>query len=321
MKVSNYKKDNNKSRKRLLKNLNKLSEVGYYTLKNYAAPFFNQETGKYECLEFRTLITRYYRDKHFKQATLHAIEDIEVTLNTRIAYLLGEKYGAFGYIKFQLWCQRNGKNPYINRHMNKFVLKQEEYNFLQKLVSSAKKSSNKSVVDFENNSEKAIPPVWLTVNLLTLGESIRVLELMSSKNREAIANQFNCKVDELIGWLKCINLIRNICCHNENLIDIKLKTKPSIPQWIESKDILYSVTQEDGSIQYTNAIALPLVIIITLMKTINSKYRLYDLDKILSKLTPTDRIAGQYGFKSISKMHDLFKSNQEDEDTSIIIGY
>jgi abortive infection bacteriophage resistance protein len=321
LRVSNYKKDNDESRKRLLKNLNKLSEVGYYTLKNYAAPFFNQETGKYERLQFRTLIARYYRDKHFKQATLHAIEDIEVALNTRIAYLLGKKYGAFDYIKFHLWCQRNGYNRYINRHMNKFVLKQEEYNFLQKLVSSAKKSSNKSVVDFENNSEQAIPPVWLAVNLLTLGESIRILELMSKKNREVIANQFNCKVDELISWLKCINLIRNICCHNENLIDIKLKTKPSIPQWVESKDILYSVTQEDGSVQYTNAIALPLVIIITLMKTINSKYRLDDLSKSLSMLTPTNRIARQYGFKSISKMHDLFKSNQEDEDTNIVIGY
>lgn len=192
---------------------------------------------------------------------------------------------------------------------------------LKKIVRGASKSSNKSISEFENDVEKVVPPVWLMVNLLTLGESIRILELMSKKNREAIANQFNCKVDELIGWLKCINLIRNICCHNENLIDIKLKTKPSIPQWIESKDILYSVTQEDGSVQYTNAIALPLVIIITLMKTINSKYRLDDLNKILSMLTPTNRIARQYGFKSISKMHDLFKSNQEDEDTSIIIGY
>ena len=101
LRVSNYKSDNSDSRKKLLKNLNKLSEVGYYTLKNYASPFFNQETGKYERLQFRTLIARYYRDKHFKQATLHAIEDIEVTLNTKIAYLLGEKYGLCPYN----WCK------------------------------------------------------------------------------------------------------------------------------------------------------------------------------------------------------------------------
>ncbi|WCL60241.1 hypothetical protein PND17_09315 [Streptococcus thermophilus] len=100
------------------------------------------------------------------------------------------------------------------------------------------------------------------------------------------------------------------------------KARPSIPpDNIRPGDILYSVTQEDGSVQYTNAIALPLVINITLKKTYNSKYRLDDLNKILSMLTPTNRIARQYGIKSISKMHDLFKSNQEDEDTSIIIGY
>lgn len=321
LRVSNYKSDNSGSRKKLLKNLNKLSEVGYYTLKNYASPFFNQETGKYERLHFKTLIARYYRDKHFKQATLHAIEDIEVALNTKIAYLLGEKYGAFGYSNFHLWCQRNGYNPYIKCHMNKFVLQQEEYDMLKKIVRGASKSSNKSISEFENDVEKVVPPVWLMVNLLTLGESIRILELMSKKNREAIANQFNCKVDELIGWLKCINLIRNICCHNENLIDFRLKTKPSIPRWIQHKDILYYVTQEDGSVQYTNAIALPLVIIITLVKTINSKYRLDDLNKSLSALSPTNRIARQYGFESISKMHALFKAKQGDKRKDIVIGY
>lgn len=57
------------------------------------------------------------------------------------------------------------------------------------------------------------------------------------------------------------------------------------------------------------------------MKTINSKYRLDDLNRSLSILTPNNRIARQYGFESISKMHDLFKSIQEDTKTDIIIGY
>lgn len=310
LRISNFKNDQGSSRERLIKNLNKLSEIGYYTLKNYASPFYNQETQKYESLRFSTLIARYYRDKHFKQATLHAIEDIEVALNTKIAYLLGNKYGAFGYTNFHLWCQRNGYNSYIKCHMNKYTLKQEEYDMLQKIVRSVRKSSSKSIVEFENSSEKVIPPVWLMVNLLTLGESIWILELMSKNNRRAIANEFDCSVDELISWLKCINLIRNICCHNENLIDIKLKTKPSIPEWVKEKEILYSVTQEDGSITYTNAIALPLSIIITLTKTINSKYRLDDLSYSLSKLTPTNRIAKQYGFKNIKQMHQLFKENE-----------
>lgn len=310
LRVSNFKNDQGSSRKMVIKNLNKLSEIGYYTLKNYASPFYNQETRKYESLRFNTLIARYYRDKHFKQATLHAIEDIEVALNTKIAYLLGNRYGAFGYMNFHLWCQRNGYNSYIDRKMNKYTLKQEEYDMLQKIVRGARKSSSKSILEFENSSEEVVPPVWLMVNLLTLGESIWILELMSKTNRETIANEFECSVDELISWLKCINLIRNICCHNENLIDFKLKTKPPIPKWVKEKEILYSVTQKDGSITYTNAVALPLSIIITLMKTINSKYRLEDLNYSLSKLTPTNQMAKQYGFKNIKQMHQLFKDNK-----------
>lgn len=310
LRVSNFKNDPGNSRETVIKNVNKLSEIGYYTLKNYASPFYNQETRKYESLSFSALIARYYRDKHLKQATLHAIEDIEVALNTKIAYLLGNKYGAFGYKNFHLWCQRNGYNSYINRRMNKYTLKQEEYDMLQKIIRGAQKSSSKSILEFERSSEEVVPPVWLMINLLTLGESIWILELMSKSNRAAIADEFECSVDELIGWLKCINLIRNICCHNENLIDFKLKTKPSIPKWVKESKILYSITQKDGSIKYTNAIALPLSIIITLTKTINNKYRLNDLKFSLSKLTTSDQLAKQYGFKDIEQMNLLFKDNE-----------
>ena len=89
-----------------------------------------------------------------------------------------------------------------------------------------------------------------------------------------------------------------------------MKTKPSIPKWVKENEILYSITQKNGSIKYTNAIALPLSIIITLMKTINNKYRLDDLKFSLSKLTTSDQLAKQYGFKDIKQMDLLFKDNK-----------
>ena len=85
-----------------LKNIQTISTLGYYQLKDYAYPYFVD--GRYDNVDFAKIVARYYRDKHLRNAVEHAIEDIEATLNTRIAYLLGDKYGPFGYLEFRNWC-------------------------------------------------------------------------------------------------------------------------------------------------------------------------------------------------------------------------
>ena len=124
---------------RLHKQLTTISTIGYYSLKNYSVPYFNRPKNRYEDLSFDKLVAKYYRDKHLKQAVLHAIEDIETTLNTKIASVLGKKYGAYGYLDFRLWCQRNTKNKFLRgKYMNKFVIQREQTNFLETLQYSIK---------------------------------------------------------------------------------------------------------------------------------------------------------------------------------------
>ena len=96
----------------LIKQLKTISTLGYYNLKNYALPYYDSESSSYQNIHFDDLVARFYRDKHLKQAVLHAIEDIETTLNTKISNVLGRKYGPYGYLDFRIWCQRNSKNKY-----------------------------------------------------------------------------------------------------------------------------------------------------------------------------------------------------------------
>lgn len=67
------------------------------------------------------------------------------------------------------------------------------------------------------------------MEVLTLGELVFLYRRMSVKTK-IIATKFNTNQTELLSWLECLNLIRNICCHNSNLVNIKLTTKPKIPK-------------------------------------------------------------------------------------------
>lgn len=296
----NFVKDN----ELLQKSLVTVSTLGYYQLKDYAYPYFKVDIGQYERLPFRELVARYYRDKRLRNAMLHAIEDIETTLNTRIAMLLGERYGTFGYLNFQNWCQRTGRNPYLNgQKMDKYRIETEQNKFLQLIINKTRRSASKDVKEFDRTTNNVYMPIWLLMNELTLGNSIHLFKLMSKQNRKRISDQFNCNVDELVSWLECINLVRNICCHNGNLIDIKLATKPKVPLGYEM--ILYQ--RKDS---YTDRIAIIICIIVKLMMSINPKYQFGNLKNALQHLVNEIVTPQSLGFKQQNSIDQLFGFNR-----------
>ncbi|WP_323082154.1 Abi family protein, partial [Limosilactobacillus reuteri] len=290
-----------------------LSLLGYYSLKNYGTPYLRRN--KYNNLSFSDLVARFYRDKRLRQAVLHAIEDIELTIDTKISHILGEKYGAYGYANFFNWCQKYETNPYLYRiengekilgkYMDRSTIRVEQRNFLRRAKKKIEKSASPDMQKFKETHEEDDPaPIWLLVNELTLGESIHIIKLMSEENRKTVAHFFKTDIDSLMGWLECINLIRNICCHNGDLADIKLITVPAVPNQYK-KYLLFS---PNGGV-FTNRLALPLCIILRLINNINEKYILTPLFAAVESLITPDVNAKYYGFRSNKKFKKLMSIN------------
>lgn len=263
-------------------------------------------------MSFSDLVARFYRDKRLRQAFLHAIEDIELTLDTKISHILGRKYGAFGYTNFFNWCQKFESNPYISHKengkrvrgtfMSRSMIRKEQRKFISNSLDKKNKSSSPDMKSFrDTNDENSPAPIWLLVNELTLGESIHIIKLMSKENRKEIAAFFHTKIETLIRWLECINLIRNICCHNGDLADIRLITTPPVPN--SCKKYLLSYPGRG----YTNRLALPLSVILNLINTVNEKYQVDPIFRSLNNLMG-DTNAKYYGFRSNKKFHEFCKA-------------
>lgn len=283
-------------RQYLDKQIHTVQMIGYYELKRYAYPFWDENKGRYGNLKFSDLVARYYRDKKLRQNILHAIEDIEIALNAQISYVLGNRYGALGYLDFSKWCQRDSKNPYLNnRYMDKFAISAEQLRFLSSLQFKIRKSSMFDVRNYLETAGKVFPPVWIMINVLTLGDSVHILKLMSKSSKREVAKSFGCNPNELISWMECLNLIRNICCHNGNLIDFRLKTVPVIPE--EYRDSLFKRSIKNRDV-YTDRIAIVVFIILQLMDSINPKYQFYKLRGSLYSFIDNDADANKYGFKT-----------------------
>lgn len=278
------------------KDIETLKSIGYYNLKVFAMPFnTSQEKGHlhFENLSFEQLLTRYYKDKNLRINILHAIECIEVYLKDCFSYILGDTYGAYGYLNFYSWCDHNKFKD------KRFYLEEEQYRFKKILLKGIKKTNNYDLKQ-ENNLREGFPTVWLMVNILTLGEIIRTIKLASKKNKNKLSKCFNTDYDTLESWLDCLVLVRNICSHNSNLIDIKLKTRPKVPE--EFKEDLFQVKED----VFTNRIGIIIFIIVSMMKNINSRYDFGSIRSSLQSIIQNDNnLAKKLGFADKNSLYKL----------------
>lgn len=286
------------------KAIERLKNINYYKIKEFSKPYLksefinDEEIFKYENISFEQLIVRFYQDKNLRMAFLHIIEKIELSFKTKFAYILGKKHGPFGYLEFKNWCN---KEKYC-----RYYLSEKQSSFIRLINQKIKSSDNFIISEYKNNYSNRSIPIWLTVEILTFGEVLFLFDLMSIKNRENISKEYNCTNEELEAWLKNLKLLRNMCAHNSNVIDVQFKTLPPIRS--EWNKILYFKDETAP----TNKIARSILIMKYLVHYINPDYGFGDVFKSLSKLVRNSNVAArELGFSNAKSLNFLINTKQE----------
>ena len=273
----------------------KLKHISYYRLKEYAFPlsFYKDGHTDYHGIYFSEVLARYYQDKNLRIYLLHAIEKIEISLKTNIGYILGEKYGPYGYLKFANWVnrQRYGRDEVEEREI-----------FLKKnLRKIMRKSQLASLSRAGNINEEGYPSVWLGVDLLMFGDLVSIVQMMNQKSLRELADYYQCTTVELISWLKCLNFVRNVCAHHSNLIDLTLKTRAkSRSEWN-----LFLADVRSGQ-KPTNRFSVIFLIVHHFVSVINVKYNWSRIVHCICSLSVSDSRARLLGFKNKETSKKLY---------------
>ena len=275
-----------------------LQHINYYKIKEFAEPFCSLQDEKlnYGNISFEYVLKRYRTDKHLRMNLFDAIEYIEVSIKTNLSYILGlDTLGAYGYLNFSSWCNR--------KEYCRHYLLEKEREFKNKIKKYLLTTTNKEIARKLNDEKKDYPPVWLLINILTFGDLVKLIELLSTSKLKKLAKQYgDISGEQLLSWLKTLNLVRNLCAHNSNLVDLKLKTTPKIhSSW---QDILY--INKKG--KYTNRLASVLCIVDKLLGKIDSEYNFKSIKMSLEKITDKDDTYYEMlGFKNKDALEELYK--------------
>ena len=291
-------KSRNMKFKNETKAIESLKHINYYKIKEFAEPFCSKKDDElnYGNISFEYVLNRHRTDKHLRMNLFDAIEYIEVSIKTNLSYILGHgTMGAYGYLDFSSWCNRE--------EYCKHYLWEKEKEFKNKIKRYLSTTTNKEITRKLRVENKNYPPIWLLINILTFGDLVKLIELLSISKLKKLAKQYgDISGEQLLSWLKTLNLVRNMCAHNSNLVDLKLKTTPNIlSSW---QSILYI----NNKGHYTNRLASVLCIVDKLLGKIDSEYNFRSIKVSLERIIDNDdTYCEMLGFKNKNALEELYK--------------
>lgn len=188
-----------------------LGNTNYYRFTAYLLPY-KKEDGSFDYISFDEINALYNFDKEFRILLMSALENIEVSFRTYIAYTLAIAYGPLGYMDRDHFIDSNFHN-----------------NFLLSLRKEKENNSNKPFIAHHNEKYDGKLPIWVATEIMTFGILSKLYSNMLPADKTYIKNNFcNIQTNISTSWLQSLTHIRNQCAHygriyNTSFPKIKIK--------------------------------------------------------------------------------------------------
>lgn len=195
------------------KALDVLQRVNYYRFTAYFLPYKTPDDMYMPGTSFSKIYRIYDFDRRLRNLLSMTIERIELRFRTQIAYYHAHKYGPLGYLDA------------VN-----YTKKHKHDRFLEHIERAIKNNAQQPFVSHYIHKYDSQFPIWVIVELFTMGELSLFYDDMPRADKKHIARTLLGTSDtNLSSWLICLTKIRNYCAHYSRLYYNKFGTIPSTP--------------------------------------------------------------------------------------------
>ncbi|MCL2020044.1 MAG: Abi family protein [Oscillospiraceae bacterium] len=190
-----------------------LEKVNYYRLSAYFLPF--KDGDKYIMgTKLKTVYQRHEFDRELSYLLFGVIVSLELRLRTQISYRHAHTYGALGYLESENFLQTRHNHDKFMKSINRNIQHHKRQMFVRHHLTK-----------YGGNF-----PLWVIVELFTLGDLSHFYADMKMADRKAISNQYNTTPKNLASWLICLTNLRNYCTHYTRLYFNKFAAVPATPR-------------------------------------------------------------------------------------------
>ena len=190
-----------------------LKQINYYRLTAYFLPYKDVDETYVKGTTFNNMYRTYEFDRKLRQLLFSVIEEIEIMLRAQISYYYAHKYGSLGY---------TDKNNFNKKHNHK--------RFLEQIEKDIQSNKNQPMVKHHKEHYDGNFPIWVVVELFTIGQLSFFYSDMIRADKKAIAKNLYGTTDKNVeSWIKCLTDLRNFCAHYSRLYNANLVSIPATP--------------------------------------------------------------------------------------------
>ena len=189
-----------------------LRNINYYRISGYLHDFKKPGTDEYEAgLTWEMLQALYDFDRRFTRILMYALETIEETLKARMAYLVTGKFP---------------DEPLIYLSMDIYRDEQEFETFKKLFNKAVKNNSNLPFVKHHKKEYGGNIPMWVAVELFTMGNLHAVYDNLKTPYQKAIAKSFDLSVVLMSSWIESLTYTRNHLAHYMRIYNFNFGRTP-----------------------------------------------------------------------------------------------
>ncbi len=175
-----------------------LAHCNYYRLSGYWHEYRQTNNHFKANTTFSNIIQLYKFDKELRLLLLDAIEQIEISVRTKLAYHLGESYGSHVLLE--------------PMHFDNLKIYKRTLN---KLGEEVNRSQEVFIHHLLNKYQEPLPPIWATVEVMSLGQLSNWYGNIKLRfDALAISKEFELDSATLKTFLHHLTVLRNHCAHH-----------------------------------------------------------------------------------------------------------
>jgi abortive infection bacteriophage resistance protein len=193
-----------------------LEHLNYYRLAAYWRPDeADHQTHRFQPdTSFQNILRRYEFDRQLRLHLMDALDRIEVSIRSRLAYELAHRHGPHAHLEVSL-----AKDA--QRWQADF----------KSLSDAVQRSKEPFIQHFVTNYTEPLPPIWACCEVMSLGLLSKWYDnLKPMPTRNAIAHTYGIDQGMLASWLRHLTVVRNICAHHARLWKRRLTVTPQHPK-------------------------------------------------------------------------------------------
>lgn len=189
-----------------------LRNLNYYRISGYLHDFKKPGADEYEDgLTWERLQALYDFDRRFTSILMFALESIEETLKARLAYLVTESFPDDPLIYLSMDIYRD----------------QNDFEKFKRLFSNAVRNNGElPFVKHHHDKYGGNLPMWVAVELFTMGNIHAVYDNLQTPYRKAIAKSFDLNEKILSSWIKNLTYTRNHLAHYMRIYNFNFGRTP-----------------------------------------------------------------------------------------------